>query len=160
MPELARIRDQVRRVFEGEAWYGPSILEVVADLHPEESHVKLAEARHSIGEHLLHMLAWRRMVVERLKGNDQFQISEKASWPSHSSDERAWMNLLEDFKRNQEDLLDVLEPLDGSLLNECMPGTSTTWYITLHGILQHDLFHLGQIWMIKKALRARSAAMS
>jgi len=41
---------------------------------------------------------------------------------------------------------------DGARLEEITPGTSYSNYVLLHGVIQHDLYHAGQIALLKKTM--------
>ena len=55
MNEIERIVDQLRRAFEGNAWSGPSVLEVLAGVAPEQAAAKPVPGAHSIWENVLHI---------------------------------------------------------------------------------------------------------
>jgi len=70
--ESALLADQLRRAFEGSAWHGPAVLELLQGMNASEAAAKPLPNAHSIWELLLHVAAWDNAALRRLKG-DKFQ---------------------------------------------------------------------------------------
>ncbi len=106
MTEVERILDQFRRAFEGNAWHGPALLELLGGVSSADAAARPIPSAHSIWELVLHIAAWKSAC-----------------------------------KRVNESRLDapILENM-------------SSVYITLQGVVQHDLYHAGQIAILKKAL--------
>lgn len=151
MSEVKRIQDQLRRSFEGPAWHGPSIKELVAGVTAEQATAKpLAEA-HSIWEIVLHIAAWEEGALRRLAG-DRAELSTEEDWPPvPDTSEAAWRETLERMEQNHLRLRKALSSLDDSRLPEPVVDGMSSVYGTLHGVIQHNLYHAGQIALLKKA---------
>ena len=156
MSELDRIRDQFRRAFEGEAWHGPSVLALLDGVTAQQAAAYPIPGAHSIWELTLHIAAWERACLRRLNG-DPAQLTDAENWqPVNDTSETAWENTKQQLIDDHRQLLDAIARVDESRLNEAImthpniPFSST--YVTLHGGVQHDLYHAGQIAMLKKAL--------
>ncbi|MBA3766054.1 MAG: DinB family protein [Acidobacteria bacterium] len=151
MSEVKRIQDQLRRSFEGPAWHGPSIKELVAGVTAEQATAKpLAEA-HSIWEIVLHIAAWEEAALRRLAG-DRAELSTEEDWPPvPDTSEAAWREALELIERNHLRLRGAIAGLDDSRLPEPVVDGMSSVYGTLHGVIQHNLYHAGQIALLKKA---------
>ena len=57
MTEAIRLADQIRRAFEGSAWHGDSLLELLADVTAKTAAARPIKDAHSIWELLLHIAA-------------------------------------------------------------------------------------------------------
>jgi hypothetical protein len=68
--------------------------------------------------------------------------------------ESAWAAAREHLERTHRTLVSEIEPLEDEQLDEPPPNGKTTRYVQLHGIIQHDLYHAGQIAVLKKAKAA------
>jgi uncharacterized damage-inducible protein DinB len=154
--ERERISDQFRRAFEGEAWHGPSVLSLVEGVTAEQAAAHPVAGAHSIWELVLHIEAWERACKRRLKG-DRAQLSTEEDWAIVSDHgEAAWEKAKQKMIETHADLIEAIGSLDESRLDKpiiddpTIPYSST--YVTLHGGVQHDLYHAGQIAIIKKAL--------
>ena len=156
MTEVDRIRDQFRRAFEGEAWHGPSVLALLEGVTAEQAAAHPIPGAHSIWDLTLHIAAWERACLRRLQG-DPAQLSDEEDWrPVNDTSEAAWENTKEYLIDTHRQLLEAIAALDEARLNEPIITSSSTSYstvyVTLHGGVQHDLYHAGQIAMLKKAL--------
>jgi uncharacterized damage-inducible protein DinB len=154
--EVERIRDQFRRAFEGEAWHGPSVLALLDGITAPQAAAHPIPGAHSIWELTLHIAAWERAILRRLKG-DPAQLSDAEDWQSiDGTSEAAWEQTKQQLIDNHRELMDAIANVDESRLNDSIymdpniPFSSI--YVTLHGGVQHDLYHAGQIAMLKKAL--------
>ncbi len=156
MTELDRIRDQFRRAFEGEAWHGPSVLALLNGVTAQQAAAHPIPGAHSIWELTLHIAAWERACLRRLNG-DPAQLTDAEDWePVNDTSDAAWETTKQHLIDNHRELLDAISRVDESRLNESIyvdpniPFSSV--YVTLHGVVQHDLYHAGQIAIVKKAL--------
>ena len=154
MTELDRIRDQFHRVFSGPAWHGASVLEVLEGISFQEALGRPVPSAHSIGELVRHLIAWRTLVVHRLKGDDGHKVTDSLDWPGAAGTEAEWQEDLEQLRSTQRELMLLLGRFNPELLDRQVPGSDVGWYALFHGLLQHDLYHLGQIGLLRKALRA------
>ncbi|HEU4836826.1 MAG TPA: DinB family protein [Pyrinomonadaceae bacterium] len=156
MTEVERIRDQFRRAFEGEAWHGPSVLAVLDGVTAQQAAAHPIPGAHSIWELTLHIAAWERACLRRLNG-DPAQLPDAEDWVRiNDTSDAAWENTKQQLIDNHHELLNAIASVDESRLDEPImthpniPFSST--YVTLHGGVQHDLYHAGQIAILKKAL--------
>ena len=152
MSEIKRIRDQLKRAFQGQAWHGPSVLELLADMTAEQAAAHPIAGAHSIWELVLHIRAWERIALGRIETNLAVEPSAEEDWPPvKETTEHAWKNALNALKLTHEALLGIVAGLDESRLQEIVPGAQYSVYFLLHGVIQHDLYHAGQIALLKKA---------
>ena len=154
--EVERIRDQFHRAFEGEAWHGPSVLKLLEGITAQQAAAHPIPGAHSIWELTLHIAAWERACKRRLEG-DPAQLTDQEDWrPINDTSDAAWESTMQHLIDNHRELLNAIAKVDESRLNEPImkdpniPFSSV--YVTLHGGVQHDLYHAGQIAMLKKAL--------
>jgi uncharacterized damage-inducible protein DinB len=152
-PAVRLIRQQIRLSFEGEAWVGTSLFTSIKDLPIAQVFNRPIPKAHSIAELVRHMTAWRKYVVEKLKGNDSFEITlnTDADWLVFEEvNEQIWKDTLTALQDSQTKLLTLLKDFPDSHLTALVTGKEYTFYVLLHGIIQHDYYHLGQISMLKK----------
>lgn len=152
MNEIERIVDQLKRAFEGEAWHGPAVLEILEGITAQQAAARPVNGVHSIWELVLHIEAWERAVLSRLQGN-RAELSAEEDWPvvAETSDE-AWERTRKKLKRGNDELRLAISHLDESRLHEPILEGMPSVYGNLHGVIQHDLYHAGQIAMLKKAI--------
>lgn len=140
---------------EGDPWYGSSFQKIVDDLTPEEVCYIPANG-HSIVRLLWHMVKWRRSLTERLKGNTSFraEVNDPDNWPDPATlGLEQWKAALAAFDQEQRLLLKLLaDKTDDFLSSEFLPGKNYDQLV--RGVLEHDLYHIGQIAFIKSVFRA------
>ncbi|HJP90414.1 MAG TPA: DinB family protein [Pyrinomonadaceae bacterium] len=154
--EVERIRDQFRRAFDGEAWHGPSVLVLLDGITAQQAAAHPIPGAHSIWELTQHIAAWERACKRRLEG-DPARLTDEEDWePVNDTSEAAWEKTKQQLIDTHRELLEAIARVDESRLNEPIikdlntPFSSV--YVTLHGGVQHNLYHAGQIAMLKKAL--------
>lgn len=139
-----------RQSFEGPAWHGPSFQEFLDEMEPESASVRGKES-HSPLELLLHIVIWRRYVIRNLKGDHALATEEELRFPSvPEPGEYAWTDARVQLDQTQEELLDLLKAFPEERLDKKVPGRDYDWSMLLHGLLQHDAYHLGQMRLLVK----------
>jgi uncharacterized damage-inducible protein DinB len=151
--EARRIADQLRRAFDGSAWHGPALLELLEDVDAGTAAARPLAGVHSIWELVLHIAVWDDAGLRRLSG-EKWQPVGLANFPRvNAAMEGAWRKAVAATRRTHETLVKTVAGLPDSRLWERVPGKRYDFYHLLHGIAQHELYHAGQIAILKKALR-------
>ena len=101
---------------------------------------------------MLHIAAWERAGLRRLQG-ERAQLPTDEDWPPVAAvDEAAWEQTRKALKQGNDELRKAISLIDDSRLDQPIVEGMSTVYVTLHGVIQHDLYHAGQIAILKKAL--------
>ena len=158
MREVERILDQFQRAFDGEAWHGPSVLSLLSDVSAAQAAAHPIASAHSIWQLVLHIAAWERACKRRL-GGDRAQLTVEEDFPVIKDySEEAWKSAKRELIETHSELLDAIASLDDSRLDQPIIADQATKfssvYVTLHGAVQHDLYHGGQIAILKRAFEA------
>ena len=149
--EVERIQGELQRAFEGEAWHGPAVLELLRDVTAQQAAARPIAGAHSIWELVLHIAAWENAGRRRLEG-DRAQLPDEEDFPPvNDNSEAGWQQTIEALKNGHSKLYDAIAGLDESRLDAPVLDGMRSVYITLHGVIQHDLYHAGQIALLKKA---------
>ena len=152
MSEIQRIEDQLRRAFEGNAWHGPAVRELLAGVTAAQAAGRPLPNAHSIWEIALHIATWERVVRQRMQGETIVDLPPEQDWPPvRDASEAAWRRAIEELERANHDLRETIAQANEARLNETVAGKDHTVYVMLHGLIQHDLYHAGQIAILKKA---------
>ena len=155
IPEPTLIADQLRRAFEGNAWHGPALLELLADVDAATAAAKPLPDVHSIWELVLHVAVWDAVACRRLAG-EKCQPEGIGNFPVvPKPTEGAWRKAVTHAKRAHDVLVKTVATLPESRLRERVPGKKYDFYHMLHGVAQHELYHAGQIAILKKACLRR-----
>jgi uncharacterized damage-inducible protein DinB len=157
--EVSRLEEQLRRALEGEAWHGPSVLELLAGLSAAQAASHLIAGAHSIWELVFHIASDYDLVLRRLAGDGR-QLTAAEEWPAcPASTEENWQQTVQELKLLNKKLRQAVrdfpvERLDDPLVPEA-PYTAYTQFI---GVTQHNLYHAGQIALLKRTLAGTTAA--
>jgi uncharacterized damage-inducible protein DinB len=146
--EIERIVDQMERAFDGNAWHGPSVMKILRGIGSNEASARLFPETHTVREIVAHMTAWKRIVARRVSG-EVVKVTAAQDWPKPTG---AWSGAITELQRAHRDLIKAVRKLPASRLSARVPGKRHDFYVALHGMVQHDLYHAGQIALLKKAL--------
>jgi uncharacterized damage-inducible protein DinB len=150
--ETKRIASQLRRSYEGEAWHGPSLRELLEDVTAERAAAKPLAGAHSIWELVLHIDAWERAALAVVGGSRFDVLAGDADWPPpRETSAEAWQGALDRLESTTRELVAVIRAMDDARLEELAGGREFNLYFLLHGVVQHNLYHAGQIALLKKA---------
>jgi uncharacterized damage-inducible protein DinB len=148
--EPALIAEQLRRAFDGDAWHGPALLELLQDVDAATAAAKPSPDVHSIWELVLHIAVWDAAACRRLSG-EKTQPTGVANFPIvPKPTEAAWRKTIANTKRTHQMLVKTVRALLELRLRERVPGKKYDFYFMLHGVVQHELYHAGQIAILKK----------
>ncbi|MGB9073873.1 MAG: DinB family protein [Terriglobales bacterium] len=153
MSETARIADQLRRAFSGEAWHGDSLFEILDGVTAAQAAARPIKNAHSIWELVLHIAAWDGAVRRRLGGEAVTLSGEQNFPPVKDTSESAWRRTLAHARQVHDELVAAAAAFPDSRLDQKVPGKDPdydTFYYMLHGVVQHELYHAGQIALFKK----------
>ncbi|MGH9661722.1 MAG: DinB family protein [Bryobacteraceae bacterium] len=148
--EAHRIADQLRRSLDGTAWHGPALRELLDGVSAEQAAARPIDNAHSIWELVLHIDAWRGAAARGLDGSP-VDLTSAEDWPAvAAASEEDWRRAIETLERNTAAMCDRVAGLEDSDLERQLPPRNYTVYFLLHGLVQHNLYHAGQIALLKK----------
>jgi len=150
MTEIERIADQLKRSHEGVAWHGPSLRELLQGVTAEQAARKTGEA-HSIWELVLHIAAWELAGARMVRGEVVEDLTPDQDWPAvgEPSDLR-WSETIDKLESAHSELAEAIRQCAPERLSETAPGKKYSIYVLLHGVVQHNLYHAGQIAILRK----------
>jgi uncharacterized damage-inducible protein DinB len=154
--EPARLADQIRRAFDGDAWHGDSVLELLNGVNAATAAAHPIPNAHSIWELVLHVMAWDD-AVRRRTGGAAVTLSDEENFPAvRDTSEAAWRKALDHVTQEHNELVNAVKAFPEARLSEKVPGKTQdyyTFYYMFSGIVQHELYHAGQIALLKKFKR-------
>lgn len=154
MDDHTRILEQLRRTYDGDAWYGSSLRALLADVDAATAAARPIPSAHTIWELVRHLAVWLMAVRRRLAG-EPVDYTGDADWPAMPAPTKAaWLATLDVLEQSQRALEHVVEGMPAAALHELVPGKRYTAAVMLHGVVQHAVYHAGQIALVKKAARA------
>ena len=143
--DVQKLCNILKHSFEKNAWHGPAVMEVLNDIDESIVNKKIG-ATHSILELVGHMTVWRTFVTERLLGHENFEVTDEMNF----SPPESWAKALDALLISQGKLLESLKQFPSERLSEIVPNRPYKFFTMINGIIHHDLYHLGQIVLIKR----------
>lgn len=146
MSEIARIARLLEQTFEGKPYYGPSVLGALDGVSTHVAAAKHAWSAHSIWDVVAHLTAellYARTVVAGTAG------PYGDTWPTIAdTSEIAWKHAIADLKKANRALVRAVAQLDDAILDQKPGRVRGPFYLMLHGTIQHNVYHAGQISLL------------
>lgn len=157
MSEIDRIVDELQREHAGDPWHGSPLRTLLDGVRCEVAAAHPIRHVHSVWEIVLHMTAWKNEVRRRLSGAPAGE-PEEGDWPEvPSPTSEAWTAAVQRLEQAHQALIAAIEQIPESKLFEPTndprnreTGSGVSHYVLLHGIVQHDVYHAGQIALVRK----------
>ena len=150
MRETERIAEELRLLFEGPSWLGPPIYGLLADVSQETADTRSFARAHTIWELVLHIETWLRIARLRLTASSPVDPGEEENWPAPKA---SWQHAVTGLRNELATLRQAILDFPPHLLEQVAPATEPqTFYILLHGVIQHSAYHAGQIAMLKRVI--------
>lgn len=153
MTERNRIKSLFEKIYNGSPWIDVTIVSTLENISHRQAHKRIFADCNSIWEITNHLIAWRSNVLKRVQGKKIKTPASNYIEKVENNSAKAWAATLKRFAKTQEQWLHFLEGLKPEQLETLYPGNNMTYYEHIQGILQHDAYHLGQIVLLKKALK-------
>ena len=100
---------------------------------------------------MLHIAAWERACSSRLAG-DRAELPDEEDWPKVAqTTEQEWGDARKALRQAHDELVLAVSKLDEGRLDQPIVAGMSSVYVTLHGVIQHTIYHSGQIAILKKA---------
>ena len=149
--EIERLVDQLERAYAGDAWHGMPVRELLDGVNAQLAAAHPIAGGHSIWELVTHIAYWLDAAARRLGGEAVDPLHDE-DWPATPQPTpAAWKAALAALQASHERLLAAVRRLEERDLDGPVPGRDYTKYVLIHGVLQHTLYHAGQIGLLKRA---------
>jgi len=142
------ILEQLERGFRGPSWHGPSLSEALSGVGEAQALSRPLPGAHSIAELAAHAAAWKRIVAGWAGGGSRKNVSRDEDWPEPGP----WGEALPMLEREHARLVACVERLAEADLARRVGDTSLAE--ALFGVVHHDLYHAGQIQLLRRASRS------
>ncbi len=153
MAEIQRIADQLERAFDGDAWHGDPLMKILEDVTAKQAAAHPIAKAHSIWELVHHIRAYYPAVQVRLTGKAR-ELADNENWlPVTDTSDAAWRNCLSEMRREHREFVAAVQAFPEAKLDENAPNRDHSYYVLLQGMVQHILYHAGQIAILKKAVQ-------
>jgi hypothetical protein len=159
-PEIEHLLGLLDEGYNRAAWHGPNLRGSIRGVTAREAALSPSAERHNIWEIVVHAAYWKYAVRRRLVGEKRGSFSLKGSnWfdRPHDLSEKEWradVALLDAEHQRLREAVSTFPPED---LDRSARGSRTSARRLIRGIAFHDVYHAGQIQLIKKLLRTRKS---
>ncbi len=153
---VAYYTSQLESLFNGQPWLDETLLKKTNKLSSKQAFKRPYPSVHSVAEILAHMIAWREVLIKRLEGNYAYQVQMQSSqdWPSMQQLQiLGWHALQQQLADNQNRLIELLRQQSDEVLAIPYNEQGHTFDYLINGIIQHDLYHLGQMGLVISMLK-------
>ncbi|MEO6455139.1 MAG: DinB family protein [Ginsengibacter sp.] len=140
---IKRVKMQLAAFYNGDAWVTENFKEKVLSIEPDVALKKIPGHSHSVAELVGHMTAWRNFAIQKLTGNNNYDIKDNSEtdWPELND----WETTCKEFELYHQNFLSAIESFPLDSWNETVPGRNYSFIYLLNGIIEHDYYHYGQI---------------
>jgi uncharacterized damage-inducible protein DinB len=154
--EIQHIISLLKATYEGDPWHGRSVKSLLSEADAEMGLKKPSKNSHTIAELVYHMVTWRDFAISRLRpeeGKDTAYF-EKIDWRKLDLKNTAtWQQGLALLEESQQRLVTLLEEYNDSILPEPVDERKYNFRTLLYGVVNHDIYHAGQIAYAWKLLK-------
>ncbi|MFN1215615.1 DinB family protein [Chryseobacterium kwangjuense] len=163
---IKNLIQQLQDVENADLWIDENFNKKLALVTKQTAFIRPINNMHSVGEIISHLVEWRKEVLSRLNGNPRgLEMTDALNWRHNDELEvDGWTNLLANFRKSQNDLINFLDQKDDFYLYSKYPHADPTFphdYLYLvNGLIHHDFYHLGQIGIAIKYLQNRVKSTS
>ena len=151
MLEIETLVDQLNRAFDGEAWHGPALMEIVDGIDAKTAAAHPIPEAHSIWELVLHLTTWVRVIARRIHGEALMPPDDENFPAIQQPTNAAWHEAIKNLRAAHTALIQLVSVMNESRLNDRVPGKDYDLRFMLSGAVQHAAYHGGQIALLKKA---------
>jgi uncharacterized damage-inducible protein DinB len=151
MKETDHISKLFADLYNGNPWLEITITGTLQKLSAAQAAKKVSPAWNTIWEIVNHLIEWRLNVLERIHGKTLETPPTNYILPVKDASEAAWQNTLKRFEASQQKWIEALKNFKEEDFEKKYPVNNLSYYEHIHGIIQHDAYHLGQIVLLAKA---------
>jgi hypothetical protein len=157
-PEVAQLLAILDQAYNTTSWHGTNLRGSLRRVTPAQAAWRPSPRRHNIWEIAVHAAYWKYAAARRFTGGARGSFPVKGSnWfrrPSAAADAlpaaKAWKADLEVLDEMHSTLRDSVARLSAKDLARIPPGKKVSNFALLSGIAAHDLYHAGQIQLLKR----------
>ena len=155
MTEINRTLKHYDSVLNGEPWHGDAIWQILNSISAGSAAARPPFEGHTIWEIVMHMTFWECVATKRLRG-ERAGLVEELNFPGMPAPtEENWQRTLEEFRSANRAFRDAFAQLDAARLDELTAAGKRSYFDEAHGVMEHDIYHAGQIALLSKIAPAK-----
>jgi hypothetical protein len=158
---ITHLVEQLLLVQNGKPWIGETFEKKINSITEEEAFIRPYPTLHCPAELIAHLTAWRVDAIKKIvNGNGQLLDAQQENWPKMADLQRlGWIQLLKEYDDSLQTIINLLSERNDDFLyqqyyDQDFKG-QFSYSFAINGILQHDVYHLGQLGMVIKLIKER-----
>jgi len=148
--EVKFLIDQLKTTFSGDSWHGPSVMKTLEGIDAGQAAARPLGERHTVWELVDHMTYWLEEVLKSLKDRRAPKPDKVVDWPRMGSGDEQWRESVRRLEAAVNMLLGELATWNTKDLEKTVGGADYSYRQMLHGAVHHNLYHAGQIAILKR----------
>lgn len=150
MKETERIIKLFGDLYNGDPWIDVTVTGTLKNISAQQAAKRPIPGCNSIWEIVNHLISWRLNVLERVQGKVIQTPSDNYFTRISDSTDSAWKDTLNRLDESQQQWISFLHSFREGDFSKIYPNNKMTYYEHIHGIVQHDAYHLGQLVLLSK----------
>ena len=142
-------------ILSGQPWFGRAVYEILGEVDEAKVGTRPNGTEHSMLDLIWHMNTWAEFVLGSLENRtvDKMKEIEANDWRTIDPKIHTWQKGVEQLKATHSKIIELLgQKVDDNFLSEIVPTRKFNYRFMLNGLVQHNIYHLGQVAYIKKML--------
>ena len=151
-PAIALLLTAIDEAYDHRSWHGTNLRGSLRGLTAKQAMWRPGPGRHNIWELVVHAAYWKYVVRRLLTGAARGSFPLKGSnwFPRQEADAAAWRRDLELLAAEHREMRAAVATLPAAQLGKLSPKKRHTYAMLIRGIAAHDLYHAGQIQLLKR----------
>lgn len=152
--EVQTIIGKLKEVLNGQPWYGKPVYELLDEVNQDLQYVQPRPNSHSLIDLLYHMVTWAEFVQKRIEKEPiaDMEAFESTDWRPIDPDTHDWQKGVAALTASHQEIATLMQTKDDAFLNEIVDYRKYDFRYLLNGLIQHNIYHLGQIAYVNKLL--------
>lgn len=154
--ECNRIAYALASAISGDAWYGDSLRKILDNVTAKQAQARPIANAHTIWELVVHVEVWVKFCQGAMQGVPipaWATMAKEQDWPPvNDTSDQAWQQAVSSFFSTHLKLVQAIKTFSDDRLEGTVPGRTYNFYHLLQGMIQHAVYHGGQIALLKKML--------
>ncbi|MBI5372745.1 MAG: DinB family protein [Sphingobacteriales bacterium] len=153
--EITALAGRMENLLYGEPWFGRPVFPLLEETDESKVFLKPGDTEHSLCELLWHMITWAEFTLKRVEKETETDQAafEKRDWRPIDPGFHTWKKGVAELKSLHTQLVSRLREKEDSFLDEKVDYRTYDFRFLLNGLMEHNIYHLGQIAYLQKLLR-------
>ncbi len=153
--EIKSIISNLENTLAGEPWFGRAVYTLLNEIDESKVFNKPKDTEHSLIELLWHKNTWAEFTLANLENRspEELKAIEENDWRTIDPQKHSWKKGLEELKSIHKKIAEILSKKDDSFLKEIVPNRKFNYRFMLNGLIQHNIYHAGQIAYLNKLIK-------